>query len=105
MLILSFDSTRSWEKGLYAILRRNMIVVYKDQKHYKTDPEKSHRGEGGADLKGATVSVPSDYTKKKHVFRLKLTNGGEYLFEARDQVRYRICLVIINVLTLFHSMF
>ncbi len=33
---------------------------------------------------GASVEVASDYTKKEHVFRLKLNNGGQYLFRAKD---------------------
>jgi len=36
------------------------------------------------DLANGTAEVAADYTKKKHVFRLKLSLGGEYLFQARD---------------------
>lgn len=35
-------------------------------------------------LGGASVEVAVDYTKKEHVFRLRLNNGGQYLFRARD---------------------
>lgn len=35
-------------------------------------------------LSGASVEVARDYTKKEHVFRLKLGNGGQYLFRAKD---------------------
>jgi len=36
------------------------------------------------DLSGSKAEVASDYTKKKTVFRLKLSNGGEYLFQSKD---------------------
>jgi len=35
-------------------------------------------------LSGASVEVAVDYTKKEHVFRLRLSNGGQYLFRAKD---------------------
>jgi len=28
--------------------------------------------------------VATDYTKKRNVFRLRLSNGGDYLFQAND---------------------
>ena len=34
---------------------------------------------------GAAVEVAIDYKKKEHVFRLKLNNGGQYLFHAKDE--------------------
>jgi spectrin beta len=36
-------------------------------------------------LVGASVETADDYKKKEHVFRLKLNNGGQYLFRARDK--------------------
>jgi len=38
------------------------------------------------DLAGVTALAATDYTKKPNVFRLKLSNGAEYLFHARDEV-------------------
>ena len=35
-------------------------------------------------LVGASVEPAVDYKKKEHVFRLKLNNGGQYLFRAKD---------------------
>ncbi len=35
-------------------------------------------------LVGASVEPALDYKKKEHVFRLKLSNGGQYLFRAKD---------------------
>ncbi len=35
-------------------------------------------------LVGASVEPAVDYKKKEHVFRLKLNNGGQYLFRCKD---------------------
>ena len=67
MIILMF---RSWEK-LCVVLKGSQIVFYKDQKTYRSKPEDTFRGELPVDLSNAEATVASDYTKKKHVFRLK----------------------------------
>lgn len=74
---------RSWDK-VYLVLRTTALLAYKDQKHFKNEPEAYYRSEFPVDLKEATVEVATDYTKKKHVFRLKLSNGAEYLFQAKE---------------------
>ena len=38
------------------------------------------------DLAGVSALAATNYTKKPNVFRLKLNNGGEYLFHAKDEV-------------------
>lgn len=76
-------SNRSWEK-VYGVSRNGRLTFYKDQKVYKSKPEETFRNEGSLDLQGATVEIASDYTKKKHVFRIKLANGGEFLLQAHD---------------------
>jgi len=47
-------------------------------------PDQTFRGEGPVELEGANSEIAADYTKKKHVFRLRLMNGGDYLFQAHD---------------------
>jgi len=74
---------RSWDK-VYLVLRSGVLVAYKDQKHFRQEPENYYRSEIPVDLKGVVIEVANDYTKKKHVFRLKLPNGGEYLFQAKE---------------------
>ncbi|XP_049795155.1 spectrin beta chain isoform X2 [Schistocerca nitens] len=76
-------SNRSWDK-VYAVLRGNLLMFYKDQKTYKTSPDTFFKGESPVDLRGGACQVASDYTKRKHIFRVKLSNGAEYLFQARD---------------------
>merc|ERR1719225_656438 len=48
------------------------------------------------DLSNAEATVATDYTKKKHVFRLKLENGGDYLFQASDDDQMSLWVESIN---------
>ncbi|KAL7639380.1 UNVERIFIED_CONTAM: hypothetical protein RMT77_009881 [Armadillidium vulgare] len=77
-------SNRSWDK-LYCVLRGSKLMFYKDSKGSRSTPEVYYRGETPIDVTGGQASVAEDYTKKKHVLRLKLTSGAEYLFQARDE--------------------
>jgi spectrin beta len=77
-------SGRSWDK-LYTVLSGLTLLFYKDQKHAKADPRAHAKGHTSLDLAGATVQRATDYTKRPHVIRLRLANGGEFLFQARDE--------------------
>merc|ERR1719510_353022 len=74
-------SNRSWDK-VCVVLRETKIEFYKDIKAYRSSPRDTYRGEDPIDIVGATSEIASDYKKKPHVFRLKLANCGEYLFQA-----------------------
>merc|ERR1719356_1860043 len=76
-------SNRSWDR-ICVVLKGSRVLFYKDQKTYRTRPEETFRSELPVDLIGGTAEVAADYTKKKHVFRLRLANGGDYLFQAQD---------------------
>ncbi|RWS10326.1 spectrin beta chain-like protein [Dinothrombium tinctorium] len=89
---------RSWER-VYVVLKGSSLLFYKDQKHFKQEPEKYFRNESPVDLKDATIEIPTDYTKRKHVFRLKQSNGGEYLFEAKDDEELNAWINQIQPLT------
>ena len=71
---------------MYVVLSKNSLAVFKDQKAYLKGPQNTFHGEEAVNLRGADVVVPPDYTKRKNVFRLKLSNGAEYLFEAKNAV-------------------
>jgi len=88
-------SNRSWEK-LCVVLKGSQIIFYKDQKTYRSKPEDTFRGELPVDLSGAEATVATDYTKKKNVFRLKLDNGGDYLFQASDEDQMNLWVDSIN---------
>ncbi|KPI92466.1 Spectrin beta chain [Papilio xuthus] len=77
-------SNRSWDK-VYAVAKDGRMSFYKDQKSFRAAPEQTWRGEPPLDLTGAVVEVAANYTKKKHVFRLRLGSGAEFLLQAHDE--------------------
>uniref|UniRef100_A0A3B5KXS2 PH domain-containing protein n=1 Tax=Xiphophorus couchianus TaxID=32473 RepID=A0A3B5KXS2_9TELE len=44
-----------------------------------------YHGEAAVGLKDAACDVASDYKKKKHVFKLRVSDGNEFLFQAKDE--------------------
>merc|ERR1712001_804169 len=76
-------SNRSWDK-VCVVLKGTKLLFYKDQKSYRSSPDHLYRGESAMELQNGTAEIATDYTKKRHVFRLKLSNGGESLFQASD---------------------
>jgi spectrin beta len=88
-------SNRSWDR-ICVVLKGSQVLFYKDQKTYRTRPEETFRSELPVDLIGGTAEVAADYTKKKHVFRLRLANGGDYLFQAQDDEQMNLWVNSIN---------
>merc|ERR1711953_992364 len=76
-------SNRSWDK-VCVVLKGTKLLFYKDQKSYRSSPDNLYRGEPPMELQNGTAEIATDYTKKRHVFRLKLSNDGESLFQASD---------------------
>lgn len=88
------SSNRSWDK-VYLTLRQGELAVFKvylrirfgfvagflinwfcsltlqDQKSARATPEAHYRNESPLDIRTAVAEVAADYTKKRHVFRLK----------------------------------
>merc|ERR1711971_975546 len=88
-------SNRSWEK-ICVVLKESQIFFYKDQKTYRSHPGDTFKGEPSVDLINCTAEVATDYTKKKFVFRLRLANGGFYLFQAADEDQMELWVNGIN---------
>ncbi|KAK6634026.1 hypothetical protein RUM44_004633 [Polyplax serrata] len=76
-------SNRSWDK-VYVVMKGPQLSFYKDMKSYKAAPDVYLKNEQRLDLKNGVIEVALDYTKKKHVFRLKTASGAELLFQAKD---------------------
>merc|ERR1711874_583402 len=95
-------SNRSWDR-ICVVLKGTQVLFYKDQKTYRTRPEETFRSELPVDLIGGTAEVAADYTKKKHVFRLRLANGGDYLFQATDDEQMNVWVGTINQQALIHE--
>ncbi|KAK0158327.1 hypothetical protein PV328_009343 [Microctonus aethiopoides] len=88
-------TNRSWDK-LYMVVRGQNLVAYKDQKSYKSAVDQTYKGEPSLDLRGASISVANDYTKKKHVFRVKSQGGADFLFQAKDDAEMNEWVAALN---------
>merc|ERR1712128_265732 len=88
-------SNRSWDR-ICVVLKGTQILFYRDQKTYRTRPEETFRSELPVDLIGGTAEAASDYVKREHVFRLRLANGGDYLFQASSGDQLNVWVGGIN---------
>ncbi|KAG7470399.1 spectrin beta chain, non-erythrocytic 1 isoform X2 [Solea senegalensis] len=74
-------SNRSWH-NVYCVINQQELGFYKDQKNAAQGIP--YHSEIPVSLKDAVCEVALDYKKKKHVFKLKITDGNEYLFQTKD---------------------
>lgn len=74
-------SSRSWH-NVYCVINQQEMGFYKDQK--SAGQGIPYHQEIPVSLKDAVCEVATEYKKKKHVFKLKITDGNEYLFQAKD---------------------
>ncbi|KAM9777423.1 spectrin beta chain, erythrocytic [Neosynchiropus ocellatus] len=75
-------SNRSWN-NLYCVLKSAQLSSYKDSKSFGQGA--TYHGEDPLGLSGATWEVLDNYKKKKHVCKLRVSDGSEYLFQFKDQ--------------------
>ncbi|KAM6171011.1 spectrin beta chain, erythrocytic [Erethizon dorsatum] len=73
---------RSWN-NLYCVLRNSELTFYKDAKNLALGVP--YHGEEPLALRHAICEVAANYKKKKHVFKLRLSNGSEWLFHGKDE--------------------
>ena len=71
---------RSW-KAYYTVLCGQVMCFYRDKQGFQENIPAS----SPVSMYGAKVTRASDYTKKKHVFRLQLPDASEFLFAAPQQ--------------------
>ncbi|XP_026130645.1 spectrin beta chain, non-erythrocytic 1-like isoform X3 [Carassius auratus] len=74
-------SSRSWH-NVYCVINTHEMGFYKDNKSAAQGVP--YHSETPVSLKEAVCEVAVDYKKKKHVFKLRVTDGNEYLFQAKD---------------------
>uniref|UniRef100_A0A7M4FAP8 Spectrin beta chain n=1 Tax=Crocodylus porosus TaxID=8502 RepID=A0A7M4FAP8_CROPO len=74
-------SSRSWH-NVYCVINNQEMGFYKDSKAAASGIP--YHNEIPVSLKEAVCEVAVDYKKKKHVFKLRLSDGNEYLFQAKD---------------------
>ncbi|KAL1006210.1 hypothetical protein UPYG_G00069280 [Umbra pygmaea] len=75
-------SSRSWH-NVYCVINNHEMGFYKDNK--AAGQGIPYHNEIPISLIGAVCDVAMDYKKKKHVFKLRVTDGNEYLFQAKDE--------------------
>ncbi|XP_056601634.1 spectrin family protein isoform X2 [Triplophysa dalaica] len=75
-------ATRSWQ-NVYCVLRKGSLGFYKDNKSASNGIP--YHGEVPISLSEAVCDVAQDYKKKKNVFKLRLGDGKEFLFQAKDE--------------------
>ncbi|KAG7272728.1 hypothetical protein CRUP_038174 [Coryphaenoides rupestris] len=76
-------ANRSWQ-NVYCVLRKGSLGFYKDNKSASNGIP--YHGEVPISLGEAVCEVANDYKKRKHVFKLRLGDGKEFLFQAKDEV-------------------
>ncbi|XP_037652637.1 spectrin beta chain, erythrocytic isoform X2 [Sebastes umbrosus] len=75
-------SNRSWN-NLYCVLKPGQLSAYKDAKSFGHGV--TYHGEDPLSLSNASWEILNNYKKKKHVAKLRLADGGEYLFQCKDE--------------------
>ncbi|XP_063750418.1 spectrin family protein isoform X3 [Eleginops maclovinus] len=75
-------ATRSWQ-NVYCVLRKGSLGFYKDGKSASNGIP--YHGEVPISLGDAVCEVAHGYKKRKFVFKLRLGDGKEYLFQAKDE--------------------
>uniref|UniRef100_A0A8C4HR58 Spectrin beta chain n=1 Tax=Dicentrarchus labrax TaxID=13489 RepID=A0A8C4HR58_DICLA len=86
-------SSRSWH-NVYCVINQQEMGFYKDQK--SASQGIPYHSEIPVSLKDAVCEVALDYKKKKHVFKLKITDGNEYLFQAKDDEEMNMWISAIS---------
>ncbi|XP_070772262.1 spectrin beta chain, non-erythrocytic 1 isoform X2 [Enoplosus armatus] len=86
-------SSRSWH-NVYCVINQQEMGFYKDQK--SASQGIPYHSEIPVSLKDAVCEVALDYKKKKHVFKLKITDGNEYLFQAKDDEEMNLWISAIS---------
>uniref|UniRef100_A0A1A8FCG9 Spectrin beta chain n=2 Tax=Nothobranchius korthausae TaxID=1143690 RepID=A0A1A8FCG9_9TELE len=75
-------ATRSWH-NVYCVLKKGQLGFYKDNKTVSSGV--TYHGEMPINLEEAVCEIAHDYKKRKNVFKLRLGDGKEYLFQAKDE--------------------
>ncbi|XP_037096955.1 spectrin beta chain, erythrocytic isoform X1 [Syngnathus acus] len=75
-------SSRSWN-NLYCVLKPGQLAAYKDTKTFGQGA--TFHGEEALALTNASWELLGNYKKKKHVGKLCLGDGSEYLFHCKDE--------------------
>ncbi|PIO35507.1 hypothetical protein AB205_0091060, partial [Aquarana catesbeiana] len=93
-------SNRSWV-NLYCVLNKGDLGGYKDAKSQSSGA--THGGEPLMNLHGASCEIANEYKKKKFVFKLRSTDGREFLFQAKDEEEMKNWITAITTCVSEHA--
>ncbi|XP_070576691.1 putative leucine-rich repeat-containing protein DDB_G0290503 isoform X2 [Ptychodera flava] len=90
------SKNRAWQ-SVYIVQEGKILKFYEDQ--YSKNMGLISEDKPPLELTHAQVTMATDYTKKKHVFRIRLTTGAQYLFQARDVPEMMFWLCSLDAVT------
>lgn len=92
-------SGRSWHE-LYFVLNATLgtLSAYKDARSANDKPSHLYHKEAPVNLAGAVAAPATNYDKRPCVFRLKLANGGESLFQCPSEDEMHNWVEAINAI-------
>ncbi|XP_006823752.2 uncharacterized protein LOC102809739 [Saccoglossus kowalevskii] len=90
------SKNRTWQ-NVYVVQQGKLLHFYEDQ--YNRNMGTSLNCEPPMDLTHAQITVAGDYTKKKHVFRIRQPSGAQYIFQARDNPEMMFWLCSLDAVT------
>lgn len=88
------SSDRSW-RHVWAILRNNTLYLLKERREPST--RSLTCDDHVINVRNSVTNVASDYQKRKHVLRLTLLNGTEYLVQAENHANMMEWLEALQV--------
>nr|XP_028597620.1 spectrin beta chain, non-erythrocytic 4 isoform X1 [Podarcis muralis] len=93
-------SNRSWI-NLFCVLNKGELGFYKDSKGRESGS--THANEPLLSLLNATSEVANAYKKKKNVLRIKTSEGGEFLLQAKDEEELKTWLEALTASIAEHA--
>ncbi|XP_069581586.1 spectrin beta chain, non-erythrocytic 4 [Brachyistius frenatus] len=73
-------NSKSWVQ-VYCVLKEGILTFYKDARNHTA----TYNGEPPVDLSNCSFDPSLGYKKKKNVFILKINDGNNFIFHAKDE--------------------
>ncbi|KAJ6663596.1 hypothetical protein lerEdw1_009675 [Lerista edwardsae] len=93
-------SNRSWI-NLYCVLSKGELGFYKDSKG--RDAGSTHGNEPLLGLHNTSSEVANNYKKKKNVLKVRTSDGGEFLLQAKDEEEMKTWLAALSASVSEHN--
>ncbi|XP_075048594.1 spectrin beta chain, erythrocytic-like [Mixophyes fleayi] len=87
------SQNRAWN-NVYCVLLNNELFFYEDVKRFAL--RETFHDKEVLSLANATCEALADSKKRKHVFRLRLSDGNEWLFQGKDEAERQTWIDILR---------